>query len=609
MTYFKDIIKFAKPYQKFAWLNVFFNILYAIFNVLSVLGFIPVLGILFGKEEKVHQKPVYEGIASIYDYVQGSINYSVTNMLETGGIDKALLFICVLSFSLFFFKNLFRYLASYVLAFLRNGVVKDVRNKLYHKILELPIAYFSEKKKGDTISRLTADVKEVETTFLTSLETIVREPLTIVFTLISMFAISVKLTLFVFILLPVSGFIISSISKKLKANSLLAQQETGNFLSFIEETLTGLRVIKGFNAEEKIETKFNKSTKKYSNLMTKVIHRKSLASPMSEFLGVTTIISILWYGGKLVLSENSDMQPQEFFGYIGLFYLVLSPVKAIASTFSEIQKGDASAERIMEVLNTKNNIEDKPNALVKEHFEHQIEFKNISFKYKEDYVLQNFSLTVNKGETVALVGQSGSGKSTLANLVTRFYDVNKGEVSIDGENIKDITKKSLRNLMGIVTQDSILFNDTIANNIKLGTDTASEEAILEASEIANANEFIQNLPEKFNTNIGDSGNTLSGGQKQRLSIARAVLKNPPIMILDEATSALDTESEQLVQVALEKMMQNRTSLVIAHRLSTIQKADKIVVMKKGKIVEQGKHEELLSKKGEYFKLVSMQSLS
>ncbi|WP_405606070.1 ABC transporter ATP-binding protein [Polaribacter sp. Asnod1-A03] len=609
MTYFKDIIKFAKPYQKFAWLNVFFNILYAIFNVLSVLGFIPVLGILFGKEEKVHQKPVYEGISSIYDYVQGSINYSVTNMLETGGIDKALLFICILSFSLFFFKNLFRYLASYVLAYLRNGVVRDVRDKLYHKILELPIAYFSEKKKGDTIARLTADVKEVETTFLTSLETIVREPLTIIFTLISMFAISVKLTLFVFILLPVSGFIISSISKKLKANSLLAQQETGNFLSFIEETLTGLRVIKGFNAEEKIESKFNDSTNKYSNLMTKVIHRKSLASPMSEFLGVTTIISILWYGGKLVLGENSDMKPQEFFGYIGLFYLVLSPVKAIASTFSEIQKGDASAERIMEILNTENDIKDKPNAIVKDNFKNEIEFKNISFKYKDDYVLNNFSLTVNKGETVALVGQSGSGKSTLANLITRFYDVNKGEVSIDGENIKDITKKSLRGLMGIVTQDSILFNDTIANNIKLGTESATEEAILEASEIANANEFIQNLPEKFNTNIGDSGNTLSGGQKQRLSIARAVLKNPPIMILDEATSALDTESEQLVQVALEKMMQNRTSLVIAHRLSTIQKADKIVVMKKGKIVEQGKHEDLLAKKGEYYKLVSMQSLS
>ncbi len=609
MNYFKDILKFAKPYQKFAWLNVFFNILYAIFNVLSVLGFIPVLGILFGKEEKVYNKPVYEGIGSIYDYVQGTINYSVTDMLEKGGIDKALLFICILSFSLFFFKNLFRYLASYVLAFLRNGVVKDIRDNLYNKILELPIAYFSEKKKGDTIARLTADVKEVETTFLTSLETIVREPLTIIFTLISMFAISVKLTLFVFILLPVSGLIISGISKKLKANSLLAQQETGNFLSFIEETLTGLRVIKGFNAEKRIASKFNDSTKKYSNLMTKVIQRKTLASPMSEFLGVTTIIAILFYGGKLVLGDNSDMKPQEFFGYIGLFYLVLNPVKAIATTYSNIQKGDASAERIMDVLNTENSITEPSNPTLKNTFNAKIEFKNISFKYKDEYVLKDFSLTIPKGKTVALVGQSGSGKSTLANLITRFYDVNKGEILIDDINIKNISKKALRDLMGIVTQESILFNDSVENNIKLGTENATLSDIQNASEIANAHEFIKDLPQQYSTNIGDSGNMLSGGQKQRLSIARAVLKNPPIMILDEATSALDTESEQLVQVALEKMMENRTSLVIAHRLSTIQKADNIVVMKKGTIVEQGKHEDLLTKKGEYFKLVNMQSLA
>ncbi len=608
MNHFRKILKYAKPYQRFAWLNVLFNILYAVFNVLSVLGFIPVLGILFGKEEKVYEKPTYEGISSIYDYVQGTINYNVTDMLVSGGIDKALLFICILSFSLFFFKNLFRYLASYVLAFLRNGVVKDIRDHLYNKILELPIAYFSEKRKGDTISRLTSDVREVETTFLTSLETIVREPLTIIFTLVSMFAISVELTLFVFVLLPISGFIISAISKRLKANSLKAQQETGYFLSFIEETLTGLRVIKGFNAEKRIESKFKNSTKKYRNLMTKVIHRKTLASPMSEFLGVTTIIAILYYGGKLVLGENSDMQPQEFFGYIGLFYLVLNPAKAIASTYSNIQKGDASAERILEVLETENTIIDKPNAIEKSTFDKEITFENISFKYKDEFVLKDFSLTIPKGQTVALVGQSGSGKSTLANLVTRFYDVNEGTIKIDGIDIKDMTKKSLRDLMGIVTQDSILFNDTVKNNISLGVENPNENEILEASKIANAHEFIKDLPDQYETNIGDSGNSLSGGQKQRLSIARAVLKNPPIMILDEATSALDTESEQLVQVALEKMMQNRTSLVIAHRLSTIQKADLILVLKKGEIIEQGKHEELLSKKGDYYKLVNMQSL-
>ncbi|KGL63092.1 ABC transporter ATP-binding protein [Polaribacter sp. Hel1_85] len=609
MNHFKDILKYEKKYRKFTILNIVFNIFYALFNVLSVLAFIPVLGILFGTDKKITTKPTYEGITKIGSYLKDNFYHFISEKIENEGEINTLLFICLLALSLFFLKNLFRYLASYVITFLRTGIVKDLRDKLYNKIVELPISYFTEKRKGDIIARMTADVQEVEVSILTSIETIVREPLTVIIAIAIMLFMSLKLTLFVFILLPVSGFIISSISKKLKAKSAKAQKETGTFLSFIEETLTGLRVIKGFNSEKIIESKFNNSTTTFRNLMTSVFHRQTLASPMSEFLGSATIIAILWYGGTEVLSKTSALQPDEFFGYIVLFYTVLNPIKLITTSYYNIQKGEASAERIMQVLNTENSIKDKPNAIIKQSFENEIVFKNISFKYKKDYVLKDFSLSVKKGETVALVGQSGSGKSTLANLITRFYDVNKGEVLIDGENIKNITKKSLRDLMGIVTQDSILFNDTIANNIKLGTENATDEAIFEASEIANANEFIQNLPEKFNTNIGDSGNTLSGGQKQRLSIARAVLKNPPIMILDEATSALDTESEQLVQTALEKMMQNRTSLVIAHRLSTIQKADKIVVMKKGKIVEQGKHEELLAKKGEYFKLVTMQSLS
>ena len=609
MSYFKDILRYEKKYRKFTILNILFNILYAIFNVLSVLAFIPVLGILFNTDNTVIKVPLYTGIRSIAAYAKESFYYFISQKIENEGAIEVLFFICLLTFSLFLFKNLFRYLASYVLVFLRNGIVKDLRDKLYHKIITLPLAYFSEKKKGDIIARMTIDVQEVEVSFLTSLEAIVREPLTVIISLTMMLILSVKLTLFVFVLLPVSGFIISSISKKLKANSLKAQKETGNFLSFIEETLTGLKIIKGFNAEKVIQEKFNTSTTKFRNLMSSVLHRKTLASPMSEFLGSATIIAILYYGGKLVLENNSPLKAEEFFGYIVLFYTVLNPIKAITTAYYNIQKGEASAERIMEVLNTKNSIKDKPNAAVKSGFTNKIEFKNISFKYKDTFVLKDFSLTINKGETVALVGQSGSGKSTLANLITRFYDVNKGEVLIDNQNIKDLTKKSLRGLMGIVSQDSILFNDTIENNIKLGTQAATEEAILEAAQIANADEFIQNLPEKYKTNIGDSGNTLSGGQKQRLSIARAVLKNPPIMVLDEATSALDTESEQLVQTALEKMMHNRTSLVIAHRLSTIQKADTIVVMKKGKIVEQGKHEELLALKGEYFKLVTMQSLS
>ncbi len=609
MSYFKDILKYERRYRKYTVLNVVFNILYAIFNVLSVLAFIPVLGILFGIENKVTVKPLYESITKIGSYLKDLFYHFISNKIETQGSIKTLLFICLLALSLFFLKNFFRYLASYSITFLRTGIVRDLRNQLYNKIVTLQIAYFSEKRKGDIIARMTADVQEVEVSILTSIETIVREPLTVIIAIAIMFFMSAKLTLFVFILLPVSGFIISSISKKLKSKSEKAQKETGNFLSFIEETLSGLRIIKGFNAENIIESKFNASTKKFKNLMTSVFHRQTLASPMSEFLGSATIIAILWYGGSEVLSKTSALQPDEFFGYIVLFYTVLNPIKLITTAYYKIQKGEASAERIMQVLNTENDIKEKKNAVIKRAFTNKIEFKNISFKYKNDLVLEGFSLTINKGETVALVGQSGSGKSTLANLITRFYDVNKGVILIDGEDIKDITKKSLRDLMGIVSQESILFNDTVANNIKLGMQNATEKTILEASEIANANEFIQHLPEKFNTNIGDSGNILSGGQKQRLSIARAVLKNPPIMILDEATSALDSESEQLVQVALEKMMKNRTSLVIAHRLSTIQKADKILVMKKGKIVEQGKHQELLEKKGEYFKLVSMQSLS
>ena len=609
MGYFKDILKYEKKYRKFTILNILFNILYAIFNVLSVLAFIPVLNILFSTERKVITKPIYEGIIGIGNYLENSFNYFIYQKIIDDGEINVLLFICLLSLSLFFFKNLFRYLASYVITFLRTGIVKDLRDKLYKKIVELPVAYFTEKRKGDIIARMTSDVQEVENSILTSIETIVREPLTVFISITIMLFMSLKLTLFVFILLPLSGFIISSISKKLKANSVKAQKETGNFLSFIEETLTGLRIIKGFNAENVIQKKFNNSTHSFKKLMTSVFHRQTLASPMSEFLGSATIIAILWYGGAEVINKTSDLDSSKFLGYILLFYTVLNPIKLITTTFYNIQKGEASAERIMTVLNTENTIKEAPDAIIKETFKSKIEFKNISFKYKNEYVLEDFSLTVLKGETVALVGQSGSGKSTLANLITRFYDVNKGEILIDGQNIKHITKKSLRNLMGIVSQDSILFNDTVTNNIKLGIQNTQDTTILKASKIANADEFIQNLPQKYNTNIGDGGNTLSGGQKQRLSIARAVLKNPPIMILDEATSALDTESERLVQIALEKMMENRTSVVIAHRLSTIQKADKILVLKKGEIVEQGKHQELLAKKGEYFKLVTMQSLS
>lgn len=609
MNNFKAILSFAKPYLKFGVLNIIFNIFYAIFNVLSVLAFIPVLQILFETtDKKEFKKPVYESFTSIGSFLEDSFYYFISQKIENEGAINVLLFVCLLTLILFFLKNLFRYLASFVLSFLRNGMVKDIRDKLYKKIVYLPIAFFSKKRKGDIIARMTSDVQEIQTSYIASLETIVREPLTIIISLTIMLFMSLKLTVFVFVLLPVSGFLISAISKKLKAKSVKAQKENGRFLSFLEETLTGLRVIKGFTAEGDLAKKFTDSTLRFKRLMISVTKRRSLASPMSEFLGSATIIAILWYGGSEVLSQQSKLTSEEFLGYIVLFYTVLNPIKALTTSYYSIQKGEASAERIISILNTENDIIENPNAIEKTIFSSKIEFKNVSFKYKKNYVLKDFSLTINKGETVALVGQSGSGKSTLANLITRFYDVNKGEILIDGENIKNFTKSSLRNLMGIVTQDSILFNDTVENNIKLGFPNASKEAVIEASRIANANEFVEKLPEGYETNIGDSGNSLSGGQKQRLSIARAVLKNPPIMVLDEATSALDTESEQLVQTALEKMMQNRTSLVIAHRLSTIQNADIIIVLKEGKIVEHGKHKELLKLQKEYYKLVNMQSL-
>ncbi len=609
MNYFKKILQFAGPYRRYGFLNIFFNILYSIFNVLSIIIFIPTLGILFSTQKKVNEAPVYEGFGNLKAYLEGSLNYFLTVKVDNEGPLAALVFICVASIIIFFLKNLFRYAAMYVLAYLRTGMVKDIQDKLYLKTLDLPLGYFSEARKGDLLARMTSDVKEVENSIINSLEALAREPITIVIVLISMLAISAQLTLFVFIFLPIAGFLISIVGKKLKSQSLEAQKETGVFLSFIEETLGSLKIIKGFNAEGKLAERFTDSTSRFKKIMVAVLQRKGLASPFSEFLGVTVVITVLWYGGSLVLGNQSSLTPQEFMGYIGLFYTIINPVKAITTVNYNIKKGNASAERIFEILETENPIADSENAIDKTDFEENITFSDVSFKYQDDYVLKDFSLTLKKGQTIALVGQSGSGKSTVANLVSRFYDVNQGEVLIDGTSIKEVTKSSLRALMGLVTQDSILFNDTVRNNIALGKENATEEEIIAAAKIANAHDFISELPEGYNTNIGDGGNKLSGGQKQRLSIARAVLKNPPIMVLDEATSALDTESERLVQDALEKMMQNRTSLVIAHRLSTIQNADSIIVMNKGKIVEQGTHEELMKSQKGYKKLVEMQSFA
>ena len=562
--------------------------------------------VLFDKTKRNTVMPTYEGITHIKEYGENYLSYYITTNTDPNNPGYVLSIIVAIIISIFLLKNLADYLAMFFITFLRNGVLRDMRNAMYKKTLELPLAFYSEKRKGDVISRISADVNEVQTSFLAILELIVKEPLTIIFTIIAMLIISAKLTLFVFIFIPVSGYIISLIGKQLKKQSTKAQQEQGTFLSTIEETIGGLKVVKGYNAESYFNTLFQNSTERFFNLSNKIGNRQNLASPASEFMGITVIAILLWYGGQMVLIEKT-LDGASFIAYMGLAYNILTPAKAISKASYGVRRGNAAAERVLEILDQENPITSKANAIEKTTFDENITIQNINFKYEDENVLKDFSLQIKKGQTVALVGQSGSGKSTIANLLTRFYDVNEGTISIDGINIKDMNLQSLRSLMGLVTQDSILFNDTIKANISLGKLDATDDEIIEALKIANAYEFVKDLPLGIYTNIGDSGNKLSGGQKQRLSIARAVLKNPPIMILDEATSALDTESEKFVQIALENMMQNRTSIVIAHRLSTIQKADVIVVMQKGKIVEQGTHDELISHNGTYKKLVTMQS--
>ncbi|MBG44843.1 MAG: antibiotic ABC transporter ATP-binding protein [Aequorivita sp.] len=608
MNYFRKILRYAYPYKRFAFLNIFFNVLYALFSTLSFVALIPVLEIIFSDQRTLGPRPVYEGFSNIKDFSQDYLNYFIIENINKYGEFKILMYMVGIIIALFLLKNLSNYLAMFYSTFLRNGVLKDLRNDLYSKVIQFPLAFYSEKRKGDTISRLSGDVDEVKNSVLSVLEMIVREPLTIIFSLVTMLFISAKLTLFVFLFLPISGFLISKVGKSLKRGSLKVQQEQGVFLSILEETMGGLRIIKAFHAENLFQKKFEDSNERFYKYSNSVLNRQNLASPLSELLGIITIGVLLVYGGYLVFVDRT-LEASFFIGYIMLAYNILTPAKAIAKASYSLKRADGSAHRILELLEAENTIVDIKNPVQKEGFDSVISIKNISFKYEDQYVLKDFSLEIPKGKTVALVGQSGSGKSTIANLLTRFYDVNKGSIEIDGVDIKNISKKSLRGLMGIVSQDSILFNDSVANNLKIGKPNASETELIEASEISNSYEFIKNLPDGFETNIGDSGNKLSGGQKQRLSIARAVLKNPPIMILDEATSALDTESERLVQDALEKMMKNRTSIVIAHRLSTIQNADNIVVLSKGKIVEQGKHQELLEKKGVYYSLVEMQSLA
>jgi subfamily B ATP-binding cassette protein MsbA len=606
----KKIIPFVKKYKRNAILNVIYNTFYALFSTLLMVSLIPTLRVLFdekkGDEEEI-KLPIYEGIGKLGDYLGDYSNFYLTKAAEENGTLYVLYYVVGFILIVAFFKNIFGYLASFQITILRNGVLNDLRKKLYKKIIHLPISYYSEQRKGDVMTKMLGDVGEVQNSFFQIFELIVRDPMTILFSLISMILISVKLTLFVFVFIPISGLIISKIGKNLKAKSTRAQQEQGLFISTLDETLTGLKVVKSYNAEKSFIQKFNDSLERLLKLSTGIANKNNLASPVSEFLGIVTIAVLLLFGGYLVLIEKS-LDNSSFVGYIGLAYTILTPAKAISKASYQVKSGLAAAERVFTLLEQENVVVNKPNAFVKHTFENGISVKNINFAYQDENVLKNFSFEVEKGKTIALVGQSGSGKSTIANLLTRFYDIQEGSIEVDGVEVRDWDMHALRSLIGLVTQDSILFNESIKNNLLIGKPNATDEEIIEALKIANAYEFVAALPNGIDTNIGDAGGKLSGGQKQRLSIARAVLKNPPIMILDEATSALDTESEKLVQDALEKMMQNRTSIVIAHRLSTIQKADNIIVMQKGEIVEQGKHAELIAKNGTYARLVALQSL-
>ncbi|MDA0315882.1 MAG: ABC transporter ATP-binding protein [Bacteroidetes bacterium] len=601
-----QLLPFIKNYKKHVVLNIVFNLLYALFSTLAFVSLIPMLNVLFDKTKKIAKEPVWTGIGGLKDYGNDLLNYKVSSLLDEGNPQSALLVVVALVIITFFLKNLFGYLSMQHVMNLKNGVLTDLRKNIYKHIIELPISFYSKRKKGDIMARVLGDINEMQNSFFILLELIVREPLTIIFSLVVMFSISWQLSIFVLLFIPISGFLISSIGKRLKRQSLRAQQESGQLISTVEETLTGLKIVKSYNAENTFKKRFTNSADRILKLVNKIGLKNNLAGPLSEVLGIVTIAILLWYGGKLVLIEKV-IEGTTFIGFMALAYGILTPAKAISKASYRVKNGIAAADRVFEILYHEDTMPEDNNAIKLSGFNDKIELKNVSFKYENEYVLKDFSMTVEKGQSVALVGQSGSGKSTIANLLTRFYDVNEGTISIDGNDIKNSTKTSLRSQIGLVTQDSILFNNSIKNNLKIGKDSATDEEIIEALKVANAWEFVKELPNGIETNIGDAGNSLSGGQKQRLSIARAVLKNAPIMILDEATSALDTESERLVQDALENMMKNRTSVVIAHRLSTIQNADHIIVMKQGKMVEQGKHQELIDKKGVYYSLVMMQS--
>ena len=605
-SYFNRIFGYAWVYKKYFILNIISNIFYAFFGTLSMISLFPMLKVLFNQTKQLVEPPVWENIGELANYVENYLNYFVTTK-KADGSDDVLIFMVGIIIATFLLKNIFNYLSMFFITYLRNGVVKDIRNDIYKSIIKLSLTFYSEKKRGDIVARISSDVQELDNSFLSIFELIVKDPLMVVFTLISMFLISPKLSLFVVIFIPLCGFVISIVGKSLRRKSLKVQKEQGQFISLVDETLSGMKILKIFNAENKFLEKFTKSTERFYKFSNSVLNRKNLASPLSEFLGISSIAGVLWFGGIMVLKENS-LDASAFIVYLGLAYNILTPAKSLSRATYKVKKASAAAERIFHVIDNKSIVKEDKNAIDLNSFKNNIEIKDMIFSYEEESVINKLNLIIPKGKNIALVGQSGSGKSTLANLICRFYDVNSGSINIDGYNLKKLKKESLRNLIGLVTQDSILFNDSIKNNLLIAKPYASEKEIIECLKIANAWEFVKKLPKGIETNIGDSGNKLSGGQQQRISIARAVLKNPPILVLDEATSSLDSESEKLVQIALDNLMENKTSIVIAHRLSTIQNADKIIVLEKGKIIEVGIHKDLMKKDGVYSNLVKMQSI-
>lgn len=597
--------RFIPPYKIQFVKSILFNLLHAFFSIFAVTMLIPILGILFGTQEDVTESVAF---SFNMDALKQNFYYYVTQIKQEYGSSFTLIFIgffAILSTAL---KTGFGFLASYETIYIRNGVVRDIRKKIFMKILSLPLPFFSEERKGDIISRMTGDVQEVESSVMSSIEMLFQSPILIIVYLASMLIMSWELTIFVFILLPVMGILIGRVGKNLKKQSREGQNKMGEILSLMEETLSGLRIIKAFNAESKISDKFSNENESYRKIQNRLMRRRALAHPMSEFLGTIVIVIILWFGGTLILNETGNLSAPSFIAYIALFYMIINPAKNLSNAYYNVQKGLAAMDRIDDILKAESTIKELDVTQKIEAFNHQIEYRNVSFSYTGNtQVLKQIEVTIPKGKTIALVGQSGSGKSTFVDLLPRFYDVSQGEITIDNINIKNFSLYDLRELMGNVNQDPILFNDTIYNNIAFGVENTTPEEVENAARIANAHEFIVQSEKGYQTVIGDRGSKLSGGQRQRLSIARAVLKNPPIMILDEATSALDTESEKLVQEALDNLMKNRTSIVIAHRLSTIKNADLICVFHEGKIVERGTHDELLKENGIYTKLYNMQN--